>query len=827
MKRIFLNLKLKIILIIIALFSCLLMILLGIVHHVMIINIRNVEDIYLKEQSALALKAIDYEINSVHMLTYDWAVWDDSYYYMLGQKPDYIESNFSEETFENLKIDRISFINTNDQIVPISDREFDLNHSIAEVVSRDQLNRLVNMMESQKQKKCVCGIIKTDTNYLILSLYPISLTDESGEDVGYLVMGRWLNLDLIEQLNGRYNLKMNLTDDLQDQGVQLSSDEELIFITSAKEDIFGEQNIGITVTSKRTLYGICKLASNLLSTSIIIAMAIFGFLIFQLINTKLLHRVIKMSAGVNALVNGNEEFIYNPDTKKDEISTLHNSIREMYSTIRSQSSDLDEKNAELEELNASLEKRVEERTEEIKKANHKLQEKEENYRTIVSQFPDWIFQMDRNYRFLEYEGGKQEQLLMSPEHFIGKKVDEVMPLDLARLIQSKVDEAITTNEMIEFNYQIDMGNKAKEYEARLIPLKSRGVYAFIRDITDSQRTRREIEYLSYHDQLTGLYNRHYFVTEFNRVNVFRNMPLTLLSMDVNGLKLINDAFGHQMGDKLLRGVATAIRRGVRADEIIARLGGDEFAALLPNTSEETARIMIDRIKNEVNKIVINGVQMSISIGYSTTNDESTDVDYHLKLADEKMYNEKIQESQFMRENALTGIYNTFLNRDETDRIHSEYVTELSMRIGKEMDLSEYDMHHLRLAAMYHDIGMLGIPKEILSKRGKYTEREYTSVKRHSEIGYQIVNSVDSLGNVANIILHHHERFDGNGYPGGMKGDEIPLLSRIISLADAYETMIHYRSYKTQRTVEEAKKEIMKCSGTQFDPAIVSIFLQMR
>lgn len=357
--------------------------------------------------------------------------------------------------------------------------------------------------------------------------------------------------------------------------------------------------------------------------------------------------------------------------------------------------------------------------------------------------------------------------------------------------------------------------------------RTEGLFNTLNETIEAQkRNQLLIEALSYRDQLTGLYNRRFYEEELLRLDTSRNLPFSLVLLDVNGLKLTNDAFGHQSGDELLKKVAKITFDCCRTDDIISRIGGDEFVLLLPKTSNADAEIIVDRIYKRIEHETMDAIKLSVSIGHATKTNIDQSMSDIFTLAEDNMYRKKLHESQSMRHQTIRAIIKTLNEKSEREKVHSDEVSRLSKQIGLAIGLSSEKIKELEIASLLHDIGKISIQDSILNKNGPLTESEYIEVKRHSECGYQILKSVDAYSSLSEIVLHHHERWDGMGYPYGLKGDEIPLLSRIITVADAYEAMISDRPYRRGRTHEAAIDELKACSGTQFDPLIVAAFSKL-
>lgn len=346
-----------------------------------------------------------------------------------------------------------------------------------------------------------------------------------------------------------------------------------------------------------------------------------------------------------------------------------------------------------------------------------------------------------------------------------------------------------------------------------------------RDATDKKQRQDEIEFLSFHDHLTGLYNRRFYEEELKRLDTKRNLPLTLMIGDVNGLKLVNDAFGHALGDTLIKKVSEVILRGCREDDIISRIGGDEFVVILPKMDSPEAVQLIKRIQDLSKEEEVGELGISISFGFGTKRSSEEKIEDVFKMAEDQMYLNKLLESPKVRSNTIEHIIQSFYKKNSEEEDHSQRVSELCERMGVVLGLPDYKIKDLKNAGMLHDIGKIAIDENILNKLGKLTAGEWNEIMRHSEIGYRILSTVNKLSALAEYILAHHERWDGKGYPKGLKGDEIYLESRIIAIAASYDAMTIKRSYRNALTEGQALAELKKNAGSQFDPELVSVFIE--
>lgn len=351
-----------------------------------------------------------------------------------------------------------------------------------------------------------------------------------------------------------------------------------------------------------------------------------------------------------------------------------------------------------------------------------------------------------------------------------------------------------------------------------------GVVLVFRDITQQKKEEAEILYLSYHDSLTGLYNRTFFERELARLNTERQMPLSMIMGDVNGLKVANDAFGHQEGDKLLQAIAQLLRDSCRAEDIIARWGGDEFVILLPQTPSDAAHEICERVTQACQTAYYGRTHVSIALGYATKEDADEDVMQVLRRAEDSMYKRKLLESKSVRSSIVASVKQTLFERNVESAEHTNRLALLSKQIALAMGLSDNEINELELLAMLHDIGKIAISDHILKKDEPLTPEETQELRRHPEIGYRIAQSVPELAPIADCILSHHEWWDGQGYPQGLSGEAIPLPARIIAIVDVYDSLIT-GCPEGQALPPEQALQILACgAGTQFDPAILAIFM---
>ena len=245
---------------------------------------------------------------------------------------------------------------------------------------------------------------------------------------------------------------------------------------------------------------------------------------------------------------------------------------------------------------------------------------------------------------------------------------------------------------------------------------------------------------------------------------------------------------------------------------MARIGGDEFIIVLPNYNLQQLNQLAKRIKYLCKYKDVQPFALSLAIGAAVKEHAKQDIRNVFRQAEERMHRNKLFEDRSSRSNVVLSLRQSLEEKTHETQEHSRRLMKLAMRIGVILDLSEDQMDELKLLAFLHDIGKIAVPDSILEKPGTLTPKEWEEMKQHCEIGYRIAISAPELSPIANSILSHHERWDGSGYPQGLKGKQIPLLARIIAVLDAYDTMTQGRIYKKEISEQEALAEIVRCAG---------------
>lgn len=461
-----------------------------------------------------------------------------------------------------------------------------------------------------------------------------------------------------------------------------------------------------------------------------------------------------------------------------------------------------------------------------------LKNSEERFRLLAASAADAIVSIDQQGKITFWNKAAENIFGYSSDQALGQDSDMLIPERLRgshkqgfKRLVGKSPSGSRAEPLELYGLRRDGREMPLEMAVSVAAVAGQTIYtAIIRDITERKDFDEQLKYLSFHDALTGLYNRAYFEEEMQRLSKARLDSVGLLICDVDGLKLVNDTMGHKTGDGLLVVIAGIITDACRQGDVVARIGGDEFGAILPNSSVGAIEQVCARIRQVTSEYNSKNPELplSLSLGWGVRPAKDLDANRLFHLADDEMYREKVKNHDLMVKNFIQALQKkNLLSEEQIDRMG-----KLMKDLAKAAGLKANSLPELEKLARYHDIGNVLVADRILLKAGQLNRTEEEEMKRHCEIGYHIVMSTPHLMPQAEWILKHHERWDGKGYPQGLKGPEIPLESRIVALAAVYSAMRQNRPHAKAMTHQQALEEVRKESGKQFDPDLVARFLKL-
>jgi diguanylate cyclase (GGDEF)-like protein len=393
----------------------------------------------------------------------------------------------------------------------------------------------------------------------------------------------------------------------------------------------------------------------------------------------------------------------------------------------------------------------------------------------------------------------------------------VSMMDFLQMASMRELQNTSTNQVFEWNNPGNVGEKV--YQCQFICLKDQKE-RIVGHLMLMKSVKME------RDMLTQLYSQRSFLDRVETAAIQQKYPIAVVVCNVNGIGVINDIYGWKKGNEMLRCVADLLRDNLPPNSIIGRLNDSDMAAGIVGVEQEYVRRLFEQIRRQYRKSDNIEINVDFEYGIAVLHDDSRSVEEALKEASDSMRTKKLMNGNSRKSSQLDSLKQTLTESDYETEEHVERTKAMAERLGRALELSDAELGKLTLLAVLHDIGKIAIPHAILSKPGKLTEEEWQIMRTHTEKGYRIASASKELQPIADYILHHHERWDGKGYPSGLAGEEIPLLSRIITVVDSHDVMVHDRPYHHAMSQADAEKELLRCAGSQFDPHIVAVFLQV-
>lgn len=797
--------------------------------NILLVTTEKIEKQLLQQESNRVINLLQQELNNLSGTTSDWALWDDTYEYMNGDNPGYISKNFMVSSFGLLKVDYVMIFDKDNQMK----NAFSFDDNLGTIgpmpvgYKREFVSKYLDLFTKRKVPKVAINqMIVNQGQVALVSSYGITDSGMGAPSAGTLVFVRIVNRNILEMFESVLDsqIQIEAIKDYQPPFTRLivnnrvsgsaeydyRVESDTIYSRTSLMDISGTPAAVLTIIKDRVLSRQVKDVLGFFS------MQLIGMIILvALLNIWLLRRYVIVP------IEHIGQFL--GKVNLDELSSLRLSSDTAFSgSANSEIGTLVQKTDLMLDRIASDTRRIQ------------LSEKRTKQALEASKSGIWEYHdLQGTVTVDAYAHGMLGKIF--PERqFPLSYLENHMHADDFKLLLNKVDQLSEgSDESINLECRIQTGAGRLHWyliTGDVIETNEAGavtiISGLITNIDRQKRLEEELRFLSYHDKLTGLFNRRYFekmLREFDHPDYY---PLAVMIGDINGLKLTNDTFGHQEGDLLLSSTARILRKACRKSDIICRWGGDEFAILLPNSDEIIAERIYEKIKLDCSHEQVGPIQLNMALGYAIRQDDEEEIAILVKTAEERMYRNKVTESESARSGILTTIQKTLNDKSIETFAHSKRMAEMGTAIARRMGLGPDKIDEIVLLANLHDIGKIAIPESILNKPGKLTDSEWEIIRNHPEIGYRIASTLNDFAHIALGIIAHHERCDGNGYPKGLKGDQIPLIARIISVTDAVDVMQHGRPYQTAVTSEEIQQEILRCSGAQFDPEVVAFAVEI-
>lgn len=772
----------------------------------------NLEEKYFVSNLRLAEKIILREINDIDATCRDYAFWDNSYDFLKTRNKEYLEANFINSIFKTNRLDFALIADSEDKI--IYSKLFD--RKSARIIQLplyliDFFNENDEILNVNNIDNAVKGLFVLPENILMVSAEPILNSAADKPAAGTLVFGRFLNEAEKQYLSETanmdldiFNMALNKDENLSKNAIkEISSGKEYYIDYKSRElasaflqlkTYNNNPGLFLNIDFARNIY--LEGLHDIIKFSVLSVLFILltFILVIFLLQKLFLARLARLKNAINKIELDGSYILKIEDKSNDEIGSLTSNIKNI-----------------LEKIDQSREK---------------IASSEEKYRALFENSIDGISIRSKNGRFIDLNNSLVKMLGYDSK-------EELLGLDISKDIYVDESDFLKINSLKKDSNIVRIKKKNgmiiwAEVTPRIVTDSKNGVYYenIVRNVTSGVEKEAEIKYLNIYDKLTGLHNRVYFEEEIKRIDNKRYFPLAIILVDINGLRLINDTFGSEAGDEVLQKVAYSLKNSCRQEEIIARWGGDEFILALGKMSEKDAAKISERIIEKCSRIVYKNTAINISLGSSIKNNESEDLREIVTEAENRMLRHKLFELNSVGSSAILSLERALWEKSNETEDHAARLKNLAVEIGRKINLPTNMIDDLMLLASLHDIGKVAISDYILSKKTKLSKKEWEIIKKHPETGYQIAKSSPQLAHIAEYILYHHEWWDGSGYPSGIKGEGIPLISRLLSIVDAYDVMIEGRVYKPPFTIDQSIEELKKFSGRQFDPMLTNIFIKI-
>lgn len=742
----------------------------------------------------------------------EWGHWDEAFKFINNNDPDFIEKNITTVSFMNLDINFVIFEKDRSLYKLYYDFETGQYIDFPQSFTENFDSKFLSGMPTYSN-----GIFRLgDDFYFIAATY---ITDSSMKRMteGRLFIGRKIDNTIVEDIENISGCSVDSIAEEAVDGLGHAVEANTPVFLGATENqkgdelnirmffpnIYNSEGTTVTLLMPRDLYinGLKQLYYFMaICTAAMSVLLMFIFLLFNKYLTKPINMLMREIKSINLTESLNKL----SEIGNDEFGVLRKTINNLLVQ-------LDAKHSEV------------------------ILAQERLYSTLIS-VGDGVIAVDREERVTFLNPVAQRLTGWNQHEACGKPMEDIFRIInefTRKTVESPVKAVLQTQQVIELSSNtllIAKDGAEVPVEDTAAPIKNKngelvGCVLVFRDYSERKERQRRIEYLSYHDQLTGLYNRRFFDEEMVRLDEKNEVPVSFIYADVNGLKTMNDVFGHAAGDDLLKKVGEVLSAECREDDIVCRTGGDEFIIILRYTEKPHTEALVKKIESRIENEKVMDINISLSFGWGTKASSLQSLWGVLKESESSMYQKKIYCRSSIRSAVIESILKTLCLKSPIEAKHSERVGNTCEAIGKAFGLKENELKALEIAGKLHDIGKIAVDEAILNKTEELTEADWAQIRNHPETGYRILGTSTAYNSIAECVLAHHERWDGQGYPKGLSGEQINWMARVIAVADTYDAMTYPRVYHRSMEHMEIINELKSSAGTNIDPDITRVFVE--
>jgi diguanylate cyclase (GGDEF)-like protein/PAS domain S-box-containing protein len=774
-------------------------------------------DVEIREtQSSLgrARTAVENELASLTAFLADWAEWDDSYEFVANRSPEYIKKNLTLTTFQTQRLQLLVIIDNRRNIIygSIFDPRSQTFTAIP-VELQQHFQTESPLLSAPRATEAVRGLIVQNGTPWLIASRPIIDSERRLPPRGWLIVGRAVNETLRQQLESTTQLSLafhpvtatDLPTDIQQAAKQLSTNQPALVAAMSETriagyalltDLYGQLGVILRTDAPRDAFLQGKRTVQYF-VLLIIGLGIFFTLVYlMMLERTVLARLSSLGRQVSQIGLQSRPSLRVDVSGQDELSLLAGSINRMLQSLETAQSELLESEAATSALLAGM--------------------------------PDSLLRIDKDGLLLDYKTGRDRVFAAPAKMLAGNSIDEAFPPRLTEKIMTGLRQVLETGETHWFEHETSVNKRPLFLEVRLTPSGNNEVLAVIRDLTEKRELEESLKFANVRDPLTGLLNRDGWEQQLAARKIHLDETVAVIVCAVDGLQLINESLGQDWGDQILKSFAVVLRSCLPLDSLIARTGHDEFTTLMLVHAGTDLQPLCQTIRDETDKISLmdDSLRFSIAVGHAAAIPSVVPLTNIQAQATARMRRDKLRQSQFTRERFFQSLQAALATRDFVTHQHAARLWALCQLLAKQVKLPQRRLRELKLLAQYHDIGKVGIPDHLLFKESRLTDGEMDTMRLHVEIGHRIAQSIPELAPMADLLLKHHEWWNGKGYPLGLRETEIPLECRIFSIVDAFDAMTHDRPGRTACSAKEAAAELRKCAGSQFDPHLVTEFFRL-
>ena len=773
---------------------------------------RSVENREMESSLSRAVNTINLETGSLAAFAEDWGAWDDNYLFIAGEPNDFLKKNVTVSTFLSQQFQLMAFFDVKGNLVygtlfdPVTKLFTPLPDSI-----KNQLLTESELFPYASPDRTIRGLVTLPGVPLLVASRPIVDSEKKLPPRGIMIVGKFLTAPVLAQMSAVNHLSIqvqalpapNLPVDFSLAVQNLSEthktwieplDGQTIAGYTLITDLNGRPGLVLRVDSPRYSYLQGQKTVQYFSFMLIILGLLFGISNLFLLEKTVLKRLSSLSHQVAAVGENTSPSQRVQIEGNDELSLLAEDINKMLGSLAT--------------------------------TQNELKESETATRVLLEGLPDFLLRLDRHGTILDFKTARDRFLATPPKLLPGNSITDAYPASLAEKFSTALEQAFVTKSTQLFEHEMLINNQTVNQEIRITPITDSEAIAILRDFTERRQLEKSLRFFNLRDSVTGLFNRTYWEEKLAAFSQQPGSVIGIILFEIDEMGLIRDSLGPDHSNTVLVATASALRSSLPLDAVIARIGAEKFAALIPGADESGLKIFVRKIRQKVELSAKTEAQFlfSLSIGFSHGIATESGIAEIFKSAKMQLHREHLSHSQASRNNLFLSLQTALETRDFVTHQHAARLWALGKALAAAAGLPAKSLTGLKLLAQFHDIGKVGVSDELIFKEGRLTTEEMKQMKLHVEIGHRIAQSIPDLFPISDLLLKHHEWWNGDGYPLGLQGEEIPLECRIFSIVDAFDAMTNDRPDRKALSVKEAAAELRRCAGSQFDPNLVVKFL---